>query len=57
MHVNVAFSYSHTSAVYKDYLILFGGVSLSSLSPPVEMIRIVTGHCEKIVLPVSLAGL
>ena len=46
-------SYSHTSAVYKDYLILVGGVSLSCLSPPVEMVHIVTGYSQKVELPVS----
>jgi len=46
-------SYSHTSAVYKDYLILIGGVSLSCLLPPVEVVHIVTGHSQKLELPVS----
>lgn len=47
-------SYSHTSAVYKDHLILVGGVSLSCLSPPVEIIHLMTGHVEALELPVSL---
>jgi len=51
--VCVVSSYSHSSAVYKDYLILVGGVSLSCLSPPVEMVHLVTGHTEKLELPVS----
>jgi len=46
-------SYSHTSAVYKDYLILVGGVSLSCLSPPVEMVHVVTGHSQKLELPIN----
>ena len=50
----VCISYSHTSAVYKDYLILVGGVSFSCLSPPVEMVHLMTGHSQKLELPVSL---
>lgn len=49
--------YSHTSAVYKDYLILVGGVSLSCLSPPVEMVHIVTGHSQKLELPINSASI
>jgi len=45
--------YSHTSAVYKDYLILIGGVSLSCLTPPVEIVDLKTGHSETVALPVS----
>ena len=51
--VCVVNSYSHTSAVYKDYLILVGGVSFSCLSPPVEMVHLMTGHVEALELPVS----
>jgi len=53
MFMYVVYSYSHTSTVYKDYLILVGGVSLSCLSPPVEVIHLLTGCTETFELPVS----